>query len=73
MDAVRYFIEEANVRFPVAFDAIVNDLFIAADPYGVRTTPTIFFINEEGKIAEVVEGEEGREFGKAAKKVLSPP
>lgn len=72
-DDVVLVIDDLDIRYPVAFDTIVDDLFIAADKYGIRHTPTIFFIGEDKKIIDVLEGEEAKNVKESAKKVLYMP
>jgi thiol-disulfide isomerase/thioredoxin len=72
-NAVQYFITDKQIHYPVAYDEIVDDFFIAADKYGIRSIPTVFFIGEDKRIIDVLEGEDGRSFKEKARKILSGP
>ncbi len=72
-DDVVLVIDDRDIRYPVAFDAIVDDFFVAADKYGIRHTPTIFFIGVDKKIIDVLEGEEAKKVKESAKKILRMP
>lgn len=48
LGAVRSFVAECGFGFPVALDAIRDDLFLASDPYGVDKTPTAVLVDGRG-------------------------
>lgn len=52
LPAVKQFIDEYEISFPVLFD----DLGTAANDYQIRSLPTTFFIGKDGVISEVVIG-----------------
>ncbi len=47
-NAVRSFVDEYGIRFPVLLDEIRDDMFLASDPYGVDKTPTAVVIDGRG-------------------------
>ncbi len=47
-NAVRSFIKEYGIKFPVLLDEIRDDMFLASDPYGVDKTPTAVLIDGSG-------------------------
>ena len=47
-NAVRSFVDEYGLAFPVLLDEIHNDMFLASDPYGVDKTPTAVVIDGRG-------------------------
>jgi len=47
-NAVRSFVDEYRLKFPVLLDEIRNDMFLAADPYGVDKTPTAVLVDGRG-------------------------
>lgn len=49
-NAVRAFVNECGFAFPVLLDEIRNDMFLAADPYGVDKTPTAVLIDGRGSV-----------------------
>ena len=60
-NAVRTFLKEYGMAFPVGLDDIRNDLFIASDPYGVEKTPTAVLVGGNGKVYRVYVAEKMRE------------
>jgi peroxiredoxin len=52
-NAVRSFLKENGMNFPVGLDDIKNDLFIASDPYGVEKTPTAVLVDGSGIVYRV--------------------
>lgn len=46
--AIRSFIEDFAVPYPVLLDEIRNDLFVASDAYGVSKTPTVILVDGDG-------------------------
>lgn len=52
-NAVRSFLKEFDMTFPVGLDDIKNDLFIASDPYGVEKTPTAVLVDGSGVVYRV--------------------
>ncbi len=63
-NAVRIFLKEYGMSFPVGLDEIRNDLFIASDPYGVEKTPTAVLVDGSGKVYRVYVAERMRELVK---------
>ncbi len=49
-NAVRSFVDEYGIRFPVLLDEIRDDMFLASDPYGVDKTPTAVVIDGRGVV-----------------------
>ncbi len=47
-NAVRAFVGEYGIRFPVLLDEVRDDMFLASDPYGVDKTPTAVVIDGSG-------------------------
>ncbi len=47
-NAIRSFVDDFAVPYPVLLDEIRNDLFIASDAYGVSKTPTAIFVDGDG-------------------------
>lgn len=47
-NAVRSFVEDHEIPFPVLLDDIRGDFFIASDPYGVSKTPTAVLVDSGG-------------------------
>lgn len=60
-NAVRSFVKENRVKFPVLLDDIRNDFFIASDPYGISKTPTAVFIDGNGVVRGAYAAEAMRE------------
>jgi peroxiredoxin len=52
-NAVRSFLKDNGMTFPVGLDDIRNDLFIASDPYGVEKTPTAVLVDGSGVVYRV--------------------
>ncbi|HEY3490723.1 MAG TPA: TlpA disulfide reductase family protein [Candidatus Deferrimicrobiaceae bacterium] len=52
-NAVKSFLKDNGMKFPVGLDDIRNDLFIASDPYGVEKTPTAVLVEGSGKVYRV--------------------
>ncbi|NIO16240.1 MAG: redoxin domain-containing protein [Deltaproteobacteria bacterium] len=73
VDNVVLFIDDHDILYPVAFDAIVDDFFIAADKYGIIHTPTIFFIGKDKQVIDVLEGDEVKKVKERAEKILRMP
>jgi thiol-disulfide isomerase/thioredoxin len=48
--AVRDYLRETALRFPVGLDALRGDFFIASDPYGVEKTPTVVLLGRDGTV-----------------------
>lgn len=48
--AVKAFLKEFGVTYPVLLDDIRGDFFIASDPYGVEKTPTAVLVDSGGKV-----------------------
>lgn len=46
--AIRSFVEDFAVPYPVLLDEIRNDLFIASDAYGISKTPTAILVDGDG-------------------------
>jgi peroxiredoxin len=49
-NAVRAYVEDLQLPFPVVFDRLEGELLVAADPLGVSKTPTLFVADGRGKI-----------------------
>ncbi len=47
-NAVRSFVAEYRIGFPVLLDEIRDDMFVASDPYGVDKTPTAVVVDGRG-------------------------
>lgn len=60
-NAVRSFVKENRVEFPVLLDDIRNDFFIASDPYGISKTPTAVFVDGNGVVRGAYAAEAMRE------------
>jgi thiol-disulfide isomerase/thioredoxin len=60
-NAIRKFIDEYGIAFPVGLDAVVDDFFVASDPYGVEKTPTAVVVNGEGSVRGAYAAERMRE------------
>ncbi len=60
-NAVRTFLKENGIRFPVGLDALRNDFFIASDPYGVEKTPTAVIVGADGIVRGSYAAERMRE------------
>jgi thiol-disulfide isomerase/thioredoxin len=60
-NAVRSFLKEYRMTFPVGLDDIRNDLFIASDPYGVEKTPTAVLVDAAGRVHRVYVAERMRD------------
>lgn len=70
-DNVKFFIDEKKITFPVVYDRVENEFFVAADKYGVKKTPTIFFIGKDKRVIDTLEGEEGKKILEEAPAILS--
>ena len=60
-NAVRSFLKDNGMTFPVALDDIKNDLFIASDPYGVEKTPPAVLVDGSGLVYSTFVGGTGTE------------
>lgn len=49
-NAVRSFVKENGIRYPVLLDSLRGDFFIASDRYGVEKTPTAVLVDASGKV-----------------------
>jgi len=49
-NAVKAFMDEAELPFPVVFDRLDGENLVAADPLGVSKTPTLYLADAEGKV-----------------------
>ncbi|MBI5575708.1 MAG: TlpA family protein disulfide reductase [Deltaproteobacteria bacterium] len=60
-NAVQSFVRESGVSYPVLYDDIRGDLFIASDPYGIEKTPTAVLVDAAGTVRAtfVAEGVRG--------------
>ncbi len=61
-NAIRSFVKEFGVPYPVLLDEIRNDLFIASDAYGVSKTPTAVLVDEDGIVRGSYAAEQMRNF-----------
>lgn len=48
--SVKSFIKEQSMVYPVLFDIIRGDFFVASDRYGVEKIPTAVLVDEGGKV-----------------------
>lgn len=69
--SVKAFVKEYDVRYPVLFDDIRGDFFIASDPYGVEKTPTAVLVDGGGKVRAAYEADGMREMLAKFDKILS--
>lgn len=60
-NAVRSFVKEYGIAFPVLLDDLRNDFFIASDPYGVEKTPTAVVVDGSGTVQTAYAAEKMRE------------
>ncbi|MBI5017001.1 MAG: TlpA family protein disulfide reductase [Deltaproteobacteria bacterium] len=49
-NAVRAYVSDMELPFPVLYDRLEGDLLVAADPLGVSKTPTLFLADGDGRI-----------------------
>lgn len=61
-NAVRSFVKENGITYPVLLDEIRDDLFTASDPYGVEKTPTVVVVDGSGIVRSAYAAERMREF-----------
>ncbi len=61
-NAVRSFVKEFGIGFPVLLDEIRDDMFVASDPFGVEKTPTAVLIDGRGAVRGAWAGEAMRDF-----------
>jgi thiol-disulfide isomerase/thioredoxin len=56
--AVQAFARDSGIAYPVLYDDLRGDFFIASDPYGVEKTPTAVLVDAGGTVraAYVAEG-----------------
>jgi len=60
-NAVRSFVKENGIRYPVLMDSLQGDFFIASDRYGVQKTPTAVLVGASGKVHSAYEAERMKE------------
>jgi len=60
-NAIRSFVKENGVSYPVLLDDIRNDFFIASDPYGISKTPTAILVDAGGIVHGAYAAEAMRE------------
>lgn len=70
-NAVKRFILDNKISFPVALDDMKGDFFVASDPYGVDRTPTAVLVDGKGVVAGVWVADQIRDLVKNADKILS--
>ncbi len=61
-NAVRSFVKDYGIGFPVLLDEIRDDMFVASDPFGVEKTPTAVLIDRRGVVRGAWAGEAMRDF-----------
>lgn len=59
--SVKAFIKEQAMVYPVLFDSISGDFFIASDPYGVEKIPTAVLVDAGGNIRAAYAADKIRE------------
>lgn len=50
-NAVRAYVSDMELPFPVVYDRLEGEYLVAADPLGVSKTPTLFVSDDAGRIA----------------------
>ncbi len=50
-NAVRAYVRDMELPFPVVYDRLEGEDLVAADPYGVTKTPTLYVVSPEGRVA----------------------
>jgi thiol-disulfide isomerase/thioredoxin len=50
-NAVRSYVRDVELPFPVVYDRLDGDYLVAADPLGVAKTPTLYLAGADGRIA----------------------
>ncbi|MBI5341738.1 MAG: TlpA family protein disulfide reductase [Deltaproteobacteria bacterium] len=59
--AVQAFARDSGIAYPVLYDDLRGDFFIASDPYGVEKTPTAVLVDGGGTVRAVYVAEGMRE------------
>ncbi len=49
-NAVQAYVRGMDLPFPVVYDRLEGDLLVAADPFGVTKTPTLYLVGPEGRV-----------------------
>lgn len=70
--AVRSFLVEYGLRFPVGLDELRGDLFVASDPFGVEKTPTAILVDGGGTVRGAWAADRVREFLSEADSIVAP-
>jgi cytochrome oxidase Cu insertion factor (SCO1/SenC/PrrC family) len=70
--AVRAYLAETALRFPVGLDDLRGDFFVASDPFGVEKTPTAVLVDGGGTVRGAWAAEKMREFLSDADSIVSP-
>lgn len=50
-NAVRSYVRDVDLPFPVVYDRLEGDYLVAADPLGVAKTPTLYLAGGDGRIS----------------------
>lgn len=50
-NAVRSYVRDVELPFPVLYDRLEGEYLVAADPLGVSKTPTLYLAGADGRIA----------------------
>lgn len=50
-NAVRSYVRDVELPFPVVYDRLEGEYLVAADPLGVAKTPTLYLAGADGRIA----------------------
>ncbi len=51
-NGVRVYVRDMDLPFPVVYDRLEGEILVAADPLGVRRTPTLYLLDGAGKVVE---------------------
>jgi len=70
--AVRSYLAETALRFPVGLDDLRGDFFAASDPFGVEKTPTAVLVDGGGTVRGAWAAEKMREFLSDADSIVAP-
>lgn len=49
-NGVRAYVRDMELPFPVVYDRLEGETLVAADPLGVRRTPTLYLLDGAGKV-----------------------
>ena len=70
--AVRSYLAETALRFPVGLDDLRGDFFIASDPFGVEKTPTAVLVDDGGTVRGAWAADRIRDFLVEADSIVAP-